>query len=111
MSVWYGIKFTFYTFGTLEMFTGFSDQQFIVSVVLMVLASVCIAFGFWKDMKALRIYGLALVMSSVAKMVILDVWNQESMIRVLSLIAGALICFGISAVYTKIEAKQQQITE
>ena len=111
MSVWYGIKFTFYTFGTLEMFTGFSDQQFIVSVVLMVLASACIAFGFWKEMKALRIYGLALVMSSVAKMVILDVWNQESMIRVLSLIAGALICFGISAVYTKIESKQQQLTE
>ena len=110
MSVWYGIKFTFYTFGTLEMFTGFTDQQFIVSVVLMILASACIAFGFWKDMKALRIYGLALVMSSVAKMVILDVWNQESMIRVLSLIAGALICFGISAVYTKIE-QRNQLTE
>ena len=109
-SVWYGIKFTFYTFGTLEMFTGFTEQQFIVSVVLMILASACIAFGFWKELKALRIYGLALVMSSVAKMVILDVWNQESMIRVLSLIGGALICFGISAVYTKIE-QRNQITE
>lgn len=106
MSVWYGIKFTFYTFGTIEMFTGFTEQQFIVSVVLMILASICIAFGFWKEMKALRIYGLALILSSVAKMVVIDVWNQESMIRVLSLIAGALICFGISAVYTKLEAKQ-----
>ena len=109
MSVWYGIKFTFYTFGTLELCTGFTEQQFIVSVVLMVLASACIAFGFWKELKALRIYGLALVMSSVAKMVILDVWNQDSMVRVLSLIGGALICFGISAVYTKIE--QRQLTE
>jgi uncharacterized membrane protein len=110
MSVWYGIKFTFYTFGTLELCTGFTEQQFIVSVVLMVLASACIAFGFWKELKALRIYGLALVMSSVAKMVILDVWNQESMVRVLSLIGGALICFGISAVYTKIE-QRNQLTE
>lgn len=106
ISVWYGLKFTFYTFGTLEMFTGFTDQQFIVSVVLMILASACIVFGFWKEMKALRVYGLALILSSVAKMVIIDVWNQESIVRVLALIAGALICFGISAVYTKIESKQ-----
>lgn len=110
MSVWYGIKFTFYTFGSIEMFTEFTQQQFIVSVVLMLLASACIGFGFWKELKALRIYGLVLILSSVAKMVIIDVWNQESIIRVLALIAGALICFGISAIYTKIETKQLQLS-
>lgn len=107
MSVWYGIKFTFFTFGTLDMLTGFTEQQFIVSIILMMLASICIVFGFWKNLKPLRIYGLTLVLSSVAKMVVLDVWNQDSIIRVISLIVGALICFGISAIYTKIELKQK----
>ncbi|MBQ8805966.1 MAG: DUF2339 domain-containing protein [Bacteroidaceae bacterium] len=111
MSVWYGIKFTFYTFATVNEFTAIADQQFIVSVFLMVLACACIVFGFWKKVKPLRIYGLVLIMSSVFKMVILDVWNQESIIRVISLIAGALICFGISAGYSKIEAKQQELIE
>ena len=106
MSVWYGIKFTFFTFGAIEIVANVSAQQFVVSVILMLLASACICFGFWKELKAMRVYGLTLILSSVAKMVIMDVWNQESIVRVLALIAGALICFGISAVYTKIESKQ-----
>lgn len=106
-SIWYGLKFTVYTFGTLELFAHITDQQFVVSLVLMVLASACIIFGFWKELKALRIYGLVLILSSVAKIMILDVWNQDSIIRVIALIVGAIICFGISAVYTKIELKQR----
>lgn len=108
MSVFYGIKFTFFTFGTIHLFTDISDQQFIVSVVLMLLASACIVFGFWKDLKATRIYGLVLILSGVGKMVTLDVWHQESIIRVLSLVGGALICFGISAAYTKFESRQSK---
>lgn len=107
LSVWYGLKFTAYTFGTLELFANITEQQFIVSIVFMILASICIVFGFWKELKALRIYGLTLVLSSVAKIMILDVWNHNSVIRVIALIVGALICFGISAVYTKIEMKQR----
>ena len=105
--VWYGLKFTIYTFGTLELFTGITEQQFLVSLVFMIIASICIAFGFWKNLKALRIYGLTLVLSSVTKIMILDVWNQDSIIRVIALIVGALICFGISAIYTRIEMKQK----
>lgn len=108
MSVWYGLKFTFYTFGIIHIFTPLSEQQFVVSVILMVLASICILFGFWKKLKAMRIYGLVLVLSSVIKMVIIDVWNQESIVRVLSLIGGALICFGISAAYTHFETHQHK---
>jgi uncharacterized membrane protein len=108
MSVFYGIKFTFFTFGTIHLFTDISDQQFIVSVVLMLLASACIVFGFWKELKATRIYGLVLILSGVGKMVTLDVWHQESIIRVLSLVGGALICFGISAAYTKFESRQSK---
>jgi hypothetical protein len=112
LSVWYGIKFTFYTYITTAIFTNINDQQFIVSVLFMVLAGICIAFGFMKELKALRIYGLVMIMSSVFKMVVIDVWNQESIIRVVSLIAGGIICFAISAAYSKFEKRQTvEITE
>ena len=62
--------------------------------------------GFKKELKPVRIYGLMLIMMSVFKMVVIDVWNQQSIIRVITLIIGGIICFGISAAYTKIEKKQ-----
>ncbi len=109
MSVWYGIKFTYFIFMTTELFLHLSDQQFILSVFFMIIASVCIVFGFMKELKALRIYGLALIMTSVFKMVVIDVWNQNSLVRVASLIIGGIICFAISATYSKIEKKQQEL--
>lgn len=106
MSVWYGLKFTFYTFMTAETFANLSDQQFILSIFFMVIAALCIIFGFMKELKSLRIYGLVLIMTSVFKMVVIDVWNQESLIRVVSLILGGIICFVISAIYSKVEKRQ-----
>ena len=109
MSVWYGLKFTFYVFMTTETFMHLSDQQFILSLFFMVLASVCIIFGFRKELKPLRIYGLALIMTSVFKMVVIDVWDQNSLIRVASLIVGGIICFAISAAYSKFEKRQLEL--
>ena len=77
----------------------------------MLVACVCIVFGFMKELKALRIYGLALIMTSVFKMVVIDVWNQNSLVRVASLIIGGIICFAISAAYSKIEKKQQNLID
>ena len=111
MSVWYGLKFTFYVFMTTETFMHLSDQQFILSLFFMVLASVCIIFGFRKELKPLRIYGLALIMTSVFKMVVIDVWDQNSLIRVASLIVGGIICFAISAAYSKFEKKQMELSD
>lgn len=108
MSVWYGIKFTFYLFMTTETFLRLSEQQFILSLFFMFIAAFCIIFGFKKELKPLRIYGLALIMASVFKMVVIDVWNQNSLIRVGSLIVGGIICFAISATYSKFEKKQQK---
>ena len=111
MSVWYGIKFTYFIFMTTELFVHLSNQQFILSVFFMLVACVCIVFGFMKELKALRIYGLALIMTSVFKMVVIDVWNQNSLVRVASLIIGGIICFAISAAYSKIEKKQQNLID
>lgn len=103
MIVWYGIKFTLCTLVALAVSTSILDEPFVVSVILMLLAVACIAFGAWKRLKPLRIYGLTVLLLGVSKMVVIDVWNQESIVRVVCLIGGALICFGISALYNKIE--------
>ncbi|MGN0179246.1 MAG: hypothetical protein ACI4DY_07375, partial [Monoglobaceae bacterium] len=108
--VWYGIKFTYLTYSTVATFTSFVDQRFLFSLFFMVIALICIVFGFMKELKPLRIYGLVLIMSSVFKMVIFDVSNQDSLVRVGALIAGGIICFAISAIYSRFE-KQKKIIE
>ena len=86
-------------------FPDLFDINFAVSIYLMLMAGICIAIGFMKDVKPIRLYGLVTVMISVGKMVVFDVWDQESMIRVISFIAGGIICFAISAGYSYIEKK------
>ncbi len=106
LCVWYAVKFTYLTLVPIGQFTTLFEEQFVLSLFFMILAALCILIGFIKDLKSVRIYGLVLVLTSVLKMVVLDVWNQESLIRVLSLIGGGIICFGISATYSYIEKIQ-----
>ena len=54
------------------------------------------------------IYGLVLLLSAVLKMVILDVWDRDSLIRVASLLAGGVICFAVSALYNVAEERQKR---
>lgn len=108
LSVWTGIKFTLLTFLTGREFLHLTDYAFVVSLFLLVIAAICIVFGFVKDLKSLRIYGLVVIMCGVFKLAVLDIWDQNSIFRVLALIAGGAICFAISAIYSKIEKQQQK---
>ena len=110
LSVWYGIKFTFFTFMFFETFFQLSDQAFILSLFFIVSAALCVVFGFINELKSLRFYGLVLIMISVFKMVVIDVWDQNSIVRVFALIAGGVICFLISAAYSKFEKQQKTAT-
>ena len=107
LGVWYGIKVTWLTVFPLATLTGFLDEQMIFSVVCMLIALACIYFGFKFEIKSTRIYGLILTIASVLKIVIADVWQQDSVIRVIALILGGAICFGISAIYNYIERNQK----
>lgn len=108
LCVWYSVKFTFLILFPLGVFTTLLEEAFLLSLFTMVLAALCILFGFAKDLKATRIYGLVLVLASVIKMVTADVWNQTSLIRVVSLIVGGGICFAVSALYSHAEKRQSK---
>ena len=105
IGLWYGLKFTWLTLYPMGMLTDFLDEQFVFSIMLMLVALACILFGFKFDVKSTRIYGLIVILASVLKIVILDMWGQDSIIRVVSLIIGGIICFAISAVYNHLEKK------
>ena len=71
----------------------------------MFIASICILFGFKFKNKSIRIYGLIVILMSVIKIVIIDMWGQDSIIRVVALMLGGIICFAISALYNKFEKR------
>lgn len=103
LGVWYVLKFTWFVLFPLGQFTEFLDEQFIFSLTCMVIATLCIMFGFKINVKSVRIYGLIMILASVLKIVIIDVWGRTSIIRVTALMLGGLICFGISALYNRME--------
>jgi hypothetical protein len=70
-----------------------------VSLALMVVALVLVGLGIWSRVKALRLYGLVLVCLCVFKLVLFDIGSVDSITRVVAFLGGALVCFGISALY------------
>jgi len=75
----------------------------IASVVGMALAFLSIYAGFSLRIKALRLYGLILTILMTVKAITLDLSGSDGVTRVIALLIGGLICFGISVVYTKLE--------
>ena len=74
----------------------------IVSVVGLLIALASIIGGFTIRMKSLRLYGLILAILMALKFVIVDLAQENSIKRVIALLVGGLICFGISILYNKL---------
>jgi hypothetical protein len=72
---------------------------FPVSLTCMVVSLIIVGLGLWSRVKTLRLYGLVVVIICVLKMVTLDIGSVTSIMRVIALLGGAAICFGISALY------------
>ena len=83
----------------------------------MLTALTCIIAGFVRHTGGLRLYGLVLTMVCVLKLVTWDVAGLETLLRILSMVGGGVICFVISAIYSysvkrlSISAKDARETE
>ncbi|MCL2487368.1 MAG: DUF2339 domain-containing protein, partial [Oscillospiraceae bacterium] len=95
-----GIKLTGLTMATVYGHTTWFDNAYIVSLVCMLTALACIITGFIARAKYIRLYGLVLTLMCVIKLVTYDVAELDDALRVVSLIIGGAICFGISAIYS-----------
>ncbi|MFV0363672.1 MAG: DUF2339 domain-containing protein [Suipraeoptans sp.] len=94
-----GIKATLLFSAALSNFVDTFRYSYILSVLFVLIACVCIFLGFKYTFKSLRVYGLVLTMLGVIKLVTLDISRLNSIIRVLALIVGGVLCFVISRLY------------
>ena len=102
LAIYSGAKLTLIT---LAFITPIVEQGYLVSIVCMLTAFAAIIGGFVIRSRPLRLYGLILTLISVLKLVLVDTSSLATVTRILSFLAGGLICFTISALYTYLEKK------
>lgn len=98
-----GMKLTAYIYAVLE--SSPLDYGFVISVVLILLALLCILTGFLWRVKSLRVYGLVLTMISVVKLVLIDIQYENTMRSVGALLVCGVLCFGINFLYNVLSKK------
>lgn len=107
-----GIKF-----GVILLFSLLANEceNYLVSVIILAFAIVCIVGGFMlkNKGKCLRIYGLVLSMICVFKFIMVDISYENSIGHAISFLISGVLCFAISAIYNHFEKldKMQQAGE
>jgi hypothetical protein len=86
------------------------ETSFIFSIIIMLCGLVYIVGGFALKNPVLRTSGLTVSIIAIIKMAIVDVWETDSIVRVIALITGGVICFVISAIYNKTAKKLKEIS-
>jgi hypothetical protein len=100
-----GIKATIYLNTIFYSFEYLSEHSYFSSITSLALAVVAILIGFKLQTKSLRVYGLALSMLSIFKLLLIDIQYDNSIGRVLSFIFAGILCFGINYVYNMASKK------
>lgn len=95
-----GVKLTLLVLATVQGYTDWFANAYVLSLVCMLTSLACVIAGFVRRAGSLRLYGLILTMVCVLKLVTWDVAELETLLRILSLIGGGVICFAISAIYS-----------
>ena len=88
--------------GGFFLFGGVSGGSSVFGTIAFLTAGiVCVLIGFIARGKALRIYGLGLIMVMVLRFAIADMAGQNSLVRIVSLLLAGLVCFGLSLAYAR----------
>lgn len=89
--------------------TALGEFSVTSSILILLVGCVSIFLGFRQEDLEMRHFGLALAILSVLKMVSVDISSTDSIIRVVALIFGAVVCFLISCFYNKIDPSSKKI--
>lgn len=84
------------------------EFSMLISVLMLLFAAGSIAFGFYKNCRSFRIYGLILSMVSIFKLILFDVSSKSAVYNAVGFLVCGLICFGISFLYNKIENRMKE---
>lgn len=102
VGIWIGIKYWILTWVILGVSFDMTFDSAIYSLTGLILALVSIAIGFKLNVKSLRLYGLILTILMVLKFIVVDLSQENSITRVVALLFGGFICFGISVLYNRL---------
>ena len=100
-----GIVFSLLGLALTQCSTAQMDIPFAAGIVVMVTALICIIVGFKALLRALRLYGLTIVIVCVFRLVLVDAAFLSPVARVVSFVIGGAICFAISALYSRAEQR------
>lgn len=103
--IYIGCKFTIWM---IVMLKSYRVSNYIVSIMCFVLAIVSVAAGFGIKRKVFRLYGLVLSLVSVVKLVMVDIYYDNTVGRALSFFVSGLLCFVISIIYNCIDKKMKK---
>lgn len=95
-----GLKYTVFMIMLVD---AHFELSMLLSVLMLLSGAGSITFGFYKNYKSFRIYGLILSMVSVFKLILFDVSGKSALYNAAGFLVCGLICFGISFLYNKIE--------
>ena len=101
-SVYTGIKLLVYV---LVVLSSFDVQGYLLSMAGLTTVLLCIVFGFVaerkmeRNFKAVRIYGLALALICMLKLILVDISYESVLMQAVSFFISGVLCFGISFIY------------
>ncbi len=89
------------------------DKPVVTSILLMVLAIICVGAGFFVSQKPLRLYGLFLSLFVCAKLLFSDFADSSSSDKVILSFVVGILAIGISYLYMRLEGpvKKKQESE
>ncbi len=88
--------------GQYQMTEKYSNMRnFVDSLIILMYSLVLIFIGFFKKIKSMRIFALALFLVVINKVFIYDLSSLEGIYRILSFVALGLILLGISFIYQR----------
>ncbi|MBR6402231.1 MAG: DUF2339 domain-containing protein [Eubacterium sp.] len=96
--IYVGIKFTILLLCILQ---SYNAPNYASSIATFILAIACIIFGFAMETKSIRLYGLIISMICVVKLVMIDITYDNTAGHALSFFISGVLCFAISALYSK----------
>lgn len=103
--IYVGVKFTLLMITILG---SFDTVNYMVSIACFFLAIISIVIGFKAEYRSLRLFGLALSLISIFKLVMVDISYENTLGNALSFFASGLLCFAISRIYNLIAKKHEE---
>lgn len=99
---WLVFKYLLLIWAVILSFADLGVASAIYSVSGLVVAILSISVGFKLSIKSIRLYGLVLTVMMVAKFILVDLSQENSIVRVLALVLGGSLCFLISYIYNRL---------